>query len=60
MSGDANFKYGNGDTFEGTFSNNVFKEGKYTIIDDGSYFQGTFKNGKPDKGDWYDKSGKKI
>lgn len=50
----AYFKYDNGDTFEGEFRNNSFYKGKYTIKKDGSYFIGTFKNGQPDKGQWYD------
>lgn len=56
----AYFKYDNGDTFEGEFRNNAFYEGKYTIKEDGSYFVGSFKNGQPDKGIWYDKSGKTL
>jgi serine/threonine protein kinase len=60
MTGEATFKYGNGDTFVGTFRNNGFYEGKYTIKEDGSYFQGTFSNGQPARGDWYDKNGKKL
>lgn len=35
-------------------------EGTYTIAEDGSYFTGTFKNGQPDKGTWYDKNGNII
>ena len=54
------YQYGNGDIFEGTFVNNLFSEGRYTVKDDGSYFKGTFKNSNPDKGQWYDKNGKKI
>ena len=54
------FRYPNGDEFRGTFKNNAFFEGTYTIKEDGSYFTGTFKNGQPDKGTWYDKNGKKI
>mgnify|MGYP002622496388 FL=1 len=61
MEGDnAYFRYGNGDTFEGSFVNNSFSRGRYTIKDDGSYFIGTFKNGQPDQGQWYDKQGKRI
>ena len=51
------FTYGNGDRFEGTFKNNSFNQGKYTIKSDGSYFKGTFVGGKPSKGNWYDKNG---
>ena len=54
------FRYPNGDVFEGTFKDNSFYEGKYTIAEDGSYFVGTFKNGQPDKGMWYDKNNKII
>ena len=54
------FKYDNGDTFEGTFVNNAFSEGKYTIKSDGSYFLGTFKNGQPDRGNWYSKNGNRL
>ncbi len=54
------FRYPNGDEFRGTFKNNAFFEGTYTIKEDGSYFVGTFKNGQPDKGTWYDKNGKII
>lgn len=57
---EAYFKYDNGDTFEGTFVNNGFSEGRYTIIEDGSYFIGSFKNGQPDKGTWYDRNGNRI
>lgn len=57
---DAYFKYDNGDTFEGSFVNNSFSKGKYTIKEDGSYFLGSFKNGQPDNGNWYDKNGKLI
>ena len=60
MTGEATFKYGNGDTFVGTFRNNGFYEGKYTIKEDGSYFQGIFSNGQPARGDWYDKNGKVL
>lgn len=56
----AYFKYENGDTFEGSFFKNGFSKGKYTIKDDGSYFIGSFRNGQPDKGIWYDKSGKQL
>ena len=54
------FKYNNGDTFEGSFDNNHFKEGKYTSAEDKVYFIGTFTNGDPDKGKWYDKDGKEM
>ena len=54
------FRYPNGDEFRGTFKDNAFYEGTYTIKEDGSFFIGTFKNGQPDKGSWYDRNGRKI
>lgn len=58
MEGDnVTFTYENGDTFQGSFKNNEFLKGRYTIKADGSYFDGTFKNGQPDQGSWYSKSG---
>ena len=61
LAGDnACFKYPNGDVFKGSFKNNAFYEGTYTIAEDGSYFVGTYKNGQPDKGRWYDKNGKLL
>lgn len=61
MQGDAYFRYNNGDTFEGDFTNkSKFGKGKYTIQEDGSYFVGSFKNGQPNEGQWYDKNGNKI
>ena len=57
---DAVFRYGNGDVFEGEFRNNYFYYGRYTVKDDGSYFVGSFKDGQPDQGSWYDKNGNKL
>ena len=47
-----------GDTYEGSFYNNKFNRGKYTIKETGEYFEGSFSNGKPFHGSWYDKNGK--
>lgn len=61
LSGDnCYFKYSNGDVFKGSFKNNAFDRGVYTIAEDGSSFHGSFKNGQPDKGNWFDKNGKVI
>ena len=61
IQGDAFFRYDNGDTFEGDFnSKSEFSNGTYTIRNDGSCFKGTFKNGKPHEGQWYDKNGNEI
>lgn len=54
------FRMSNGDTFEGEFRENRFYEGRYTVKEDGSYFKGTFKNGQPDQGNWYDKNGNRL
>ena len=54
------FKYFNGDVFKGTFKNNAFNQGEYTIAEDGSSFHGSFKKGQPYKGNWLDKNGKVI
>lgn len=54
MQGDScYFRFDNGDVFEGSFVNNEFSEGKVTFANDGSGFEGTFKNGQPDKGSWF-------
>ncbi len=54
------FKFKNGDTFVGTFKNNYFDMGTYTIAESGEYFRGSFKDGNPYHGTWYDKKGKKL
>ena len=54
------FRYDNGDTFEGSFRNERFYEGRYSLKSDGSYFVGKFSNGQPSTGQWYDKNGNKI
>ena len=60
MEGEAHYTQPNDDTFVGTWKNNKYHEGRYTIKSTGEYFVGTFKNGKPDKGQWYNKKGEKI
>ncbi len=56
----AYFRYKEGDTFEGSFSNNKFEKGKYTIKASGESFVGTFRSGEPLHGKWYDKNGKLL
>lgn len=53
-------KFLNGDIFDGIFSNGSFISGRYTWADDGSYFEGRFRNNEPDyqQGKHYDKNGK--
>ena len=59
MEGDnATFIYPNGDTYAGSFYDNHFSKGTYTIKTTGDQFIGTFdSNGQPKKGAWYDKNG---
>ena len=60
MEGQTKYTHRSGDIFEGTFKNNQYSEGKYTIKETGEYFDGTFKKGQPDKGKWFDKNGNEI
>lgn len=61
MSGpNAYFKYPNGDVFEGSFKDDMFDYGTYTIKSSGEYFTGTYKDGNPLYGKWYDKNGNVI
>ena len=59
MEGDnATFIYPNGDTYAGSFYDNHFLNGTYTVKSTGEQFVGTFdSNGQPKKGAWYDKDG---
>ncbi len=57
---DCYFKYANGDKFDGVFRDNSFYVGSYTIAEDGSHFEGSYNNGQPSSGKWYDKNGKVI
>ena len=54
--------YSNGNTFVGSFKNNKMHHGRFTWVDDGSYFEGFFTDGQPNmkKGAMYDKKGKRI
>ena len=60
MEGQTTYTQRSGDTFVGSFKDNRYHKGRYTIKEDGSYFEGTFKNGQPDQGSWYDKFGRKL
>ena len=59
MEGDnATFTYPNGDTYVGSFYDNHFSKGTYTVKLTGEQFVGTFNSdGQPKKGTWYDKNG---
>jgi len=52
--GNGKFESKNGENkYNGTFANDKYDEGKLTFPD-GSYFEGTFKDGQPDKGNWHE------
>lgn len=56
---DGTFESKDGDNkFRGSFENDKYKEGRLTLTSDGSYFEGSFKDGQPYTGKWYDKDGK--
>jgi serine/threonine protein kinase len=61
LSGDnALFVYPNGDEYRGSFKDNMFDQGTYTIKSSGEYFRGTYKDGNPLHGKWFDKDGNLI
>lgn len=60
LEGDAIYTTVDGDIFKGTFKNNKYDKGTYTIKETGEYFVGTFKDGQPNVGDWFDKDGNKL
>ena len=55
-SGKATLKFDKGDKYEGSFEHGYYKEGRYTLADK-SYFEGTFKDGVPYDGKWYNADG---
>ena len=57
---DATFVFANGDVFTGEFRDNLFYRGRISIKEDGSYFEGSFTDGQPNKGSWYDKNNRKL
>lgn len=56
----ATLLFKNGDKYVGSFVDDQFGEGTYTIAEDGSYFKGTFRDYNPYNGEWYEKNGKKY
>ena len=58
--GEGTFKTKDGsNTYSGTFVNDLYNKGKITMSD-GSYFNGTFRNGQPYEGKWYDAKGNVV
>ena len=56
----ATLTFKNGDKYEGSFVDDQFGEGTYTIAEDGSYFKGTYRDYTPYNGTWYEKNGKQY
>lgn len=54
------YYFSNGDKFYGTIKNDHLSKGRYTVGEDGSYFEGTFENDQPATGHWYNKNGENI
>ena len=57
MEGHATYTLRNGDVFEGTFHADKYAEGSYTSTSTGEKFVGTFRDGSPYEGTWYDNNG---
>lgn len=55
--GQATMTFVSGDKYVGTFKNGYYDRGKY-LLSDGSYFEGSFKDGAPYNGTWYTAKGK--
>ena len=53
MNGKGIYKWNDGDSFEGTFKDDSFVNGKLTNNKNGIYFVGDFKNDEAYNGKWY-------
>lgn len=60
MEGQTTYTCKNGDVFKGTFRDNTYGNGRYTLAATGDYFVGDFKDSQPYKGDWYNSDGQKV
>ena len=49
---DATLTYRNGNRYKGSFVNDHFEKGKLILVNDGIYFEGTFKDDQPYNGSW--------
>lgn len=56
VSDDAKMVFSNNDTYVGSFSKGNYYRGTYTIGETGAVYRGTFSQGVPHDGYWYDKS----
>ena len=45
--------YSNGNSYNGSFTNDNLNEGRLVLKSDGMYFEGTFKDNQPYNGKWY-------
>ena len=55
--GKATMTYASGDKYTGTFKGGNFNEGRYDYVAEKCYFVGTFKDGNPYNGTWYNDDG---
>lgn len=55
--GKATLTYESGDKYTGTFKGGNFDEGRYDYVAEKCYFVGTFKDGNPYNGTWYNDDG---
>lgn len=56
VSDEAKMVFSNNDTYVGSFSKGNYYRGTYTIGETGAVYRGTFSQGVPHDGYWYDKS----
>jgi len=54
---DASLTLSHGDTFKGSFRDDCYEKGSYTMAADGYRFEGTYKNNIPHTGIWYNSAG---
>lgn len=47
----------NGDVFRGQFADDFLEKGRYTVKEDGYYFEGTYDKNQPWTGKWYSPDG---
>ena len=55
---DAKLTLSNGDVFRGQFVEDHLEKGRYTVKEDGYYFEGTYDKNQPWTGKWYSPDGK--
>jgi serine/threonine protein kinase len=53
----ATMKLFNGDIYQGSWVNDYYEKGRYTLKESGMYFEGEFKKGDPYNGTYYNRDG---